>query len=160
MTYCLSHPDGPGRVQLLWPSVHGLTCLQRGSLLVSHSGYASVLSPGKSPCPFIPRDTPQRATGEDSLTPDCATLAAHLSLEEMDGLKACIITDTLCKAWELFVSYFVAFDTSVLQITENPDSWYPHQEFDPGPIFESASPPCPRLWFPSLRPRQGLCSPS
>ena len=116
MTYCLSHPDGPGRVQLLWPSVHGLTCLQRGSLLVSHSGYASVLSPGKSPCPFVPRDTPQRATGEDSLTPNCATLAAHLSLEEIDGLKACIITDTLCKAWELFVSYFVAFDTSVLQI--------------------------------------------
>lgn len=75
-----------------------------------------VSSPGKSPCPFIPRDTPQRATREDSLTAGCAALAAHLSLEEIDGLKAGVITDTLCKAWELFVPYFVAFDTSALQI--------------------------------------------
>ena len=75
-----------------------------------------VLSPGKSPGPFIPRDTPRRATGEDSLAAGCAASAAHLSLEEIGGLKAGVITDTLCKAWELCVPYFVAFNTSVLHI--------------------------------------------
>lgn len=37
----------------------------------------------------------------------------------------------------------------------NFDSWYPHQKFDPSPIFESASPPCPTLWFPVSETQAG-----
>ncbi|OWK12637.1 CDA [Cervus elaphus hippelaphus] len=46
--------------------------------------------------PVTSLDTPQRATREDSLTAGCAALAAHLSLEEIDGLKAGCNIENAC----------------------------------------------------------------